>query len=107
MTSDTPRATPRSPRLVADSLVLRDFEAGDTDGVLAIVGDDRVTYWLSFASRDRDQAQSMLDGILARQLDTPRGEQTGLLEEVRANPVIEIQAGPDAPAADAGAAADG
>jgi len=54
--------------------VLRDFEAGDTDGVLAIVGDDRVTHWLSFASRDRDEAQSMLDGILERQLDTPRCE---------------------------------
>lgn len=35
-------------------------------------------------------------------------EQTGFLEEVRANPVIEIHGGgPDAPAADAGAAEDG
>ncbi|MFE6558517.1 MarR family transcriptional regulator [Nocardioides sp. NPDC057767] len=35
-------------------------------------------------------------------------EQTGFLEEVRANPVIEIHGGgPDAPAVDAGAAEDG
>ncbi|WP_206444184.1 GNAT family N-acetyltransferase [Nocardioides turkmenicus] len=55
-------------------MLLRDFEASDTDGVLSIVGDERVTYWLSFASRDRAEAQSMLDGILKRQLETPRSE---------------------------------
>lgn len=54
--------------------MLRDFERGDTDDVHAIVGDDRVTYWLSFATRGRDEAQSMLEGILERQLDIPRGE---------------------------------
>lgn len=70
----TERTPPRPLRLAADSLVLRDFEAGDTDGVLAIVGDDRVTHWLSFASRSRDEAQRMLDGILKRQLETPRSE---------------------------------
>lgn len=70
----TGRTTSPPLRLTAGSLVLRDFEAGDTDGVLAIVGDDRVTYWLSFASRDRDESQTMLDGILQRQHETPRGE---------------------------------
>lgn len=70
----TERTTSRPIRLAAGSLLLRDFEAGDTDGVLAIVGDDRVTYWLSFASRDRDEAQAMLDGILERQVETPRSE---------------------------------
>ena len=70
----TGRTRSRPLRLAAGSLVLRDFEEGDTDGVHAIVGDDRVTYWLSFESRSRDEAQSMLDGILERRLDTPRSE---------------------------------
>lgn len=70
----TGRTTSRPISLATGSLVLRDFEEDDTDGVHAIVGDDRVTYWLSFESRSRDEAQSMLDGILERQLDTPRSE---------------------------------
>lgn len=74
MTSVAPRATSRPLRLTVGSLVLRDFEAGDADGVHAIVGDDRVTCWLSFESLSGDEAQAMLDGILERQLDTPRGE---------------------------------
>ncbi|MEU0314898.1 GNAT family protein [Nocardioides sp. NPDC006273] len=56
------------------SLVLRDFEAGDADDLHAIVGDDRVTYWLSLESLSRDETQSLLDGILERQPDTPRSE---------------------------------
>ncbi|MBC7277725.1 GNAT family protein [Nocardioides sp.] len=74
MTSAAPHATSRPFRLTVGSLVLRDFEAGDADGVHAIVGDDRVTYWMSFESQSRDEAQAMLDGILERQRETPRGE---------------------------------
>lgn len=57
MTSAAPRATSRPLRLAVGSLALREFEAGDADGVHAIVGDDRVTYWLSFESRSRDEAR--------------------------------------------------
>jgi len=46
--------------------VLREFTSGDLDGVLAIVGDDRVTRTLSFDSRTREQAAAMLEGILER-----------------------------------------
>jgi [ribosomal protein S5]-alanine N-acetyltransferase len=74
MASVAPQSTSRPLRLAAGPLVLRDFEAGDAHGIHAVVGDDRVTYWLSFESRSRDEAQSMLDGILERQLDTPRSE---------------------------------
>lgn len=84
----TRRTTSGSVCLMAGSLVLRDFEGSDTDGVLAIVGDDRVTYWLSFASRDRDEAQSMLDGILERQLDTPRSEYYLAITESAAPEVV-------------------
>ncbi|MFI5623788.1 GNAT family N-acetyltransferase [Nocardioides sp. NPDC051685] len=61
-------------KLDAGALVLRDFEEGDTDGVHAIVGDERVTHWLSFDSRSREEAQAMLDGILDRQNCSPRPE---------------------------------
>jgi RimJ/RimL family protein N-acetyltransferase len=54
--------------------VLREFTRDDLDGVLAIVGDDRVTRWLSFDSRARDQAAGMLDGILERAQLEPRTE---------------------------------
>lgn len=60
--------------LTAESVVLRDFEPSDTNGVHALVSDDRVTRWLSFDSRNRRQSQSMLDGILERQRTTPRPE---------------------------------
>jgi hypothetical protein len=35
---------------------LREFSASDVDAVHALVGDDRVTSFLSFDSRNRDQA---------------------------------------------------
>jgi RimJ/RimL family protein N-acetyltransferase len=61
-------------RIEGKSTVLREFTADDVDGVLAVVGDDRITRWLSFDSRDRDQAAVMLTGILDRQHHDPRGE---------------------------------
>jgi len=64
-----------SPVLIRGNLtVLREFDAGDLDGMLAIAGDDRVTRWLSFDSRDRDQVKTMLDGILERATIQPRTE---------------------------------
>ena len=54
--------------------VLREFDAGDLDGILAIVSDDRVTQWLSFDSRDKAQAAAMLEGILERATAEPRTE---------------------------------
>lgn len=55
-------------------MILREFTEDDVDGVLAVVGDDRITRHLSFDSRTRDQAAAMLDGILDRQHHDPRTE---------------------------------
>ncbi|WP_223840375.1 GNAT family N-acetyltransferase [Saccharopolyspora pogona] len=44
------------------------------DDVHRLVGDPRVTKWLSFDSRSRDEAQSMLSGVLTRQTEEPRSE---------------------------------
>ncbi|GLZ79606.1 N-acetyltransferase [Actinorhabdospora filicis] len=61
-------------RLTGHTTILREFTSGDLDAVHAIVGDPRVTDWLSFDARTRDEARAMLDGILTRAGQEPRGE---------------------------------
>jgi ribosomal-protein-alanine N-acetyltransferase len=52
--------------LTGDGVRLREFRPDDLDGYLAIVGDDRVTNWLSFDSRDREAAAKALTAIVDR-----------------------------------------
>jgi len=56
------------------SILLRDFCVGDVDDALTIVGDDRVTRFLSFDSRTRDQAASMISAAIEKAGDEPRSE---------------------------------
>jgi ribosomal-protein-alanine N-acetyltransferase len=60
--------------LTGSSVVLREFRGQDLQNVLAVVGDNRVTQWLSFDARGEDQAADMLSGILTRAQQTPRQE---------------------------------
>lgn len=60
--------------LVGDSVILREFRSTDIESVLRIVGDDRVTSWLSFASRDRTQTEVMVRNIMERARDRNRTE---------------------------------
>lgn len=53
---------------------LREFRASDLNDSLAIVGDDRVTRWLSFDSLTREQQNERLSAALARASQTPRTE---------------------------------
>jgi ribosomal-protein-alanine N-acetyltransferase len=55
-------------------VTLREFRSDDAADSLAIVGDDQVTQWLSFDSRDLDAAQAMIDGAVQRARDEPRRE---------------------------------
>jgi ribosomal-protein-alanine N-acetyltransferase len=55
-------------------VILREFGPGDLSDSLAIVGDDQVTRWLSFDSRNEDQAAAMLEGITERARQEPRTE---------------------------------
>jgi RimJ/RimL family protein N-acetyltransferase len=55
-------------------VILREFTRGDLADAMHIVGDDAVTSWLSFDSRSEDEASVMLEGILARARQEPRGE---------------------------------
>lgn len=61
-------------RIVGDQVILREFTLDDVDDVLTIIGDDTVTTWLSFDSRDRAQAVAMLEGTIERAQQEPRSE---------------------------------
>jgi RimJ/RimL family protein N-acetyltransferase len=61
-------------RLTGDGTSLREFRLDDIDDVLAIVGDDRVTTWLSFDSRTREQALATINGAVERAHQDPREE---------------------------------
>lgn len=61
-------------KLIGAKVVLREFRLDDEDGVLDIVGDDRVTVWLSYDSRDREQARAILTRTLGRARADPRTE---------------------------------
>jgi RimJ/RimL family protein N-acetyltransferase len=52
--------------LIGDLTTLREFRPSDLDDYRAIVGDNRVTSWLSFDTRDRDQAEKSLAETLER-----------------------------------------
>lgn len=61
-------------RIAGRQVVLREFALEDVDDVLAIIGDDKVTTWLSFDSRDRAQAVAMIEGTIERAQQEPRTE---------------------------------
>jgi [ribosomal protein S5]-alanine N-acetyltransferase len=53
---------------------LREFRSDDAADALAIIGDDQVTRWLSFDSRNMAAAQAMVDGAAERAQLEPRTE---------------------------------
>lgn len=61
-------------RLSGQRVVLREFTLDDVDDALKIIGDDRVTRFLSFDSRSRDEAQAMIEGAVKRAQESPRTE---------------------------------
>jgi RimJ/RimL family protein N-acetyltransferase len=73
-------------RLSGQKIVLREFTLDDTDGALAVVGDERVTTWLSFDRRGREQTAAMIAGAIQRSGEEPRNEY--YLAVVRSDAVI-------------------
>lgn len=61
-------------QLDGEQVRLRDFRPGDLDASLRVVGDDRVTHWLSFDSLTRDQQAERLAGAIERASADPRTE---------------------------------
>ncbi|MDQ3987651.1 MAG: GNAT family N-acetyltransferase [Actinomycetota bacterium] len=60
--------------LTGDRVRLREFRLDDLDDADAILGDDRVTRWLSVDSRTREQQAKVLTGAVERAKHTPRTE---------------------------------
>src|SRR3954453_9560943 len=60
--------------LTGRAVTLREFRSDDAAASLPIVGDDQVTQWLSFDSRDLAAAQAMIDGVVTSAQDNPRPE---------------------------------
>jgi ribosomal-protein-alanine N-acetyltransferase len=54
--------------------VLRDFRLDDAPAAAAIIGDDRVTRWLSFDSRTLDDAVAMMRRAVQNAREQPRTE---------------------------------
>jgi ribosomal-protein-alanine N-acetyltransferase len=53
---------------------LREFRHDDLDPSLRVVGDDRVTCWLSFDSLSREEQATRLAGAIERAAEDPRTE---------------------------------
>lgn len=53
---------------------LREFRTDDLDASMAVVGDDRVTRFLSFDSKTRDQQAGLLTAAIDRAKQAPRTE---------------------------------
>lgn len=78
----------RAVELHGEQVRLREFHTDDVDAVLAVVGDDQVTRWLSFDSRTRVQASVMLTGAIERTRLTPRNEYYLAVTETTSDRVI-------------------
>lgn len=61
-------------QLTGRVVTLRELRPDDAADAFMIVGDDRVTHWLSFDSRDQAQTTAMIDGAVRRARDEPRTE---------------------------------
>ncbi len=61
-------------KIGSPQLTLREFRLNDVDVTLRLVGDDRVTSWLSFDSRNRDQTSRMIECVIKRAQYEPRTE---------------------------------
>lgn len=60
--------------IAGDRVRLREFRVDDLDDSLALVGDDRVTRWLSFDSLTREQQAQKLADAIERARQVPRTE---------------------------------
>jgi RimJ/RimL family protein N-acetyltransferase len=72
MSVDAPLSLAYPVEIHGPRLTLRDFTPGDLGGVLAVVGDERVTHHLSFDTKDEAQALRYLDAAVARARSQPR-----------------------------------
>lgn len=67
---------------------LRDFRLDDAPDAAAIIGDDRVTYWLSFDSRPAEAAVAMMERAVTVAAEEPRGEYYLAITELDGDQVV-------------------
>jgi RimJ/RimL family protein N-acetyltransferase len=58
--------------LTGDGISLRDFRSEDFDDWFTVVGDDRVTDWMAFATHTPESGRKMLDGVIERSAQESR-----------------------------------
>jgi ribosomal-protein-alanine N-acetyltransferase len=68
------RTAPHPVTLHGDRVRLREFRADDLEATHAVLGDDRVTRWLSFDSKTPDEQAAQLAGAIERAQADPRVE---------------------------------
>ena len=61
-------------RIAGRLITLRDFRREDVDAAHAVVGDDKVTRWLSFDTRSRAETAAMIEEVVERAQVEPRTE---------------------------------
>lgn len=62
-------------------VTLREFAPDDADAAFHLVGDDRVTKWLSFDSRSLEATRDMINGAMLRAGADPRAEYYLVVDE--------------------------
>jgi len=68
--------------------MLREFEPGDLDATMGIVGDPEVTRFLSFDTRTRDEQSLLLAADIERARSDPRPDYFLAVEELRSGTLI-------------------
>ncbi|WP_372407100.1 GNAT family N-acetyltransferase [Streptomyces luteireticuli] len=61
-------------RLIGDKVVVREFHPDDVEDMQRVFGDDRVTAWLSFDSRDLDETRVRIEKAIENARAVPRTE---------------------------------
>jgi [ribosomal protein S5]-alanine N-acetyltransferase len=61
-------------RIAGRSITLRDFRREDVDAAHAVIGDEKVTRWLSFDTRSRAETSTMIEGVVEQAQVEPRTE---------------------------------
>jgi ribosomal-protein-alanine N-acetyltransferase len=61
-------------RIAGRLITLRDFRREDVDAAHAVVGDEKVTRWLSFDTRSRAETSAMIEEVVERAQVEPRTE---------------------------------
>ena len=78
--------------LMGAKVRLREFRLDDFGAALQVVGDPRVTDWLSFDARSADQTRSMIEGIIAAPENNYRTEYYLAITRLASTDLVRLRA---------------